>query len=393
MKEKAKYILLKVVRFIMRVFYAFPVRNNRLFFANYSMPNYTCNTKYITEYLIKTYPGKFDFVWMAAVPEEKRREAGIRTVRQNSFSYFYYLATAKVFISNGGMPTYFPFRESQLTIDTWHGGGAYKRTHAGIDGVSATETERIRTAAKATKLFISSSAMFTEEVIRKSFLYEGEVLECGMPRNDILFGSHPEIAAAVKERYNVPDGTRIILYAPTFRGDWSRPENCGADSAALDVSGCLDAARLRFGGEWRMFYRDHYAVKSESVNGKCVDVSDYPDMQELLLTADILITDYSSSIWDFALTGKPGFLFAADVEKYKFERNFVIPMSEWPYVVTENNAELVRAIEHFDEGSHSEKVRGHLQKLGSFETGTASEAVGEKIHSFCFDTGKKEENR
>lgn len=117
----------------------------------------------------------------------------------------------------------------------------------------------------------------------------------------------------------------------------------------------------------------------------CIDVSDYPDMQELLCTVDILITDYSSSMWDFALTKKPGFLFATDVQKYKDERDFDTPMSEWPFVVTTNNAELVEAIRNFNESVHFLKVEKHLRDLGSFENGQACEVVGKRIYTECFD--------
>ncbi len=390
MKGGLKLVALRVTRIVMMLFRVFPVKRNRVFFANYSTSKYACNAKYITEYLLKTYPGEFDFIWMAEIPEKTRREKGIRVTRQNTLSYFFYLATSKVFVSNGGMPTYFPFRDNQLTIDTWHGGGAYKRTHAGIPSISAAETEHIKIAAKATKLFVSSSEMFTEEVIRKSFLYEGEVLRCGMPRNDILMEPCPEIAGAVKRYYDIPPATKIILYAPTFRGDWNHPDSHGANSSILDIRGCLEAASRRFGGEWRLFYRDHYAVKSGGTSESCVNVSDYPDMQELLVTSDILITDYSSSIWDYALTYKPGFLFTTDLEEYKADRDFVTSIDDWPYVVARSNEELIYAIENFDETRHKEKVRCHLESLGSFETGTASKVVGERIHSFCFGASEKE---
>lgn len=389
MKDKLNHWIKNSMRLLLRLFWLFPIKNNRVFFANFCTPKYACNPKYITEYLAKHYPGIFEFVWMADIPEEICQEKKIRTVKRNSLTYFYFLLTSKVFVSNAGMPTYIPFRKKQLTVATWHGGGAYKHVGVNIPGVSQIQYREFEKASQATGLFLSSSRAFTETVIRQAFLYKGKVLEYGMPRNDILLSSPQDIARRVRKRYGVAEETKIILYAPTYRGDFFHASNEGAEADDLDVQACIAAAQKRFGGTWCLFYRAHHAITSHRANIACIDVGDYPDMQELLCTVDMLITDYSSSMWDFSLTEKPGFLFATDVQKYKDERDFDTPMSEWPYVVTTNNAELVDAIETFDGQLHIDKVRNHLQALGSCETGHAAQTVGDYLYRFCLEGEKK----
>jgi CDP-glycerol glycerophosphotransferase len=104
-----------------------------------------------------------------------------------------------------------------------------------------------------------------------------------------------------------------------------------------------------------------------------IDVSDYPDMQDLLCAVDVLITDYSSSIWDFSFTHKPCFLYAPDLEEYKSNRDFYTPIEEWPFPLAKTNQELIENIKNFDSKEYIGKVNKHHKELGSYETGHATE--------------------
>ena len=102
-----------------------------------------------------------------------------------------------------------------------------------------------------------------------------------------------------------------------------------------------------------------------------VDVSKYPDMQELLLISDILITDYSSCAWDFAQTGRPVFLFATDLEYYVSDRGLYYPLHELPYPLAESNDELMSIIDNFDEEKYGEQLKSYFKRVGNYETGNA----------------------
>lgn len=109
----------------------------------------------------------------------------------------------------------------------------------------------------------------------------------------------------------------------------------------------------------------------------------YPDMQELLCATDILITDYSSCMWDFSLMYKPCFIYANDLEEYKIERNFHTPIKEWPFPLSINNDELIKNINDFDNNKYIKKVKEHHEKLGSYENGQASKKMCILINSIC----------
>ena len=130
----------------------------------------------------------------------------------------------------------------------------------------------------------------------------------------------------MRAKYTLPAGKRVILYAPTFRGD-SKQEAAYHDH--LD----LDAMRARLGDSAVVLLRLHPFVAShtaldESLAGFVVDVSDRPDINELMLVSDVLVTDYSSAIFEFSLLGRPMAFFAPDFEAYEAERGFYFPYAE-----------------------------------------------------------------
>ena len=114
-------------------------------------------------------------------------------------------------------------------------------------------------------------------------------------------------------------------------------------------------------------------------NTDIIDATDYSDMQELLVATDVLITDYSSSIYDFVLSRKPGFIFATDAEKYDNKRGFYYPLSSTPFLVANNNDEMVKNIENFDENKYKNKVEYFLKEKGCIEDGKASKRVVDLI--------------
>lgn len=111
-----------------------------------------------------------------------------------------------------------------------------------------------------------------------------------------------------------------------------------------------------------------------------VDVTDYPDMQELLSIADAVITDYSSCIFDFGLTKRPGFILAKDIKSYSKERNFTIQWSDVPFPIAESDEELVNIIENFDSNSYEKKLyQFYHNYCGMYPTGQAAQAVASRI--------------
>ena len=148
----------------------------------------------------------------------------------------------------------------------------------------------------------------------------------------------------------------------------------------------------KFGGEWVVLVRLHSRIlqlKDKFISkfgaDKLVDVTDYDDVQELIAVADVMISDYSSAIFDFLLTKKPGFIYATDIEEYSNERGMYYSVYDTPFSVAKNNDELVSAIENYNEEEYLEKVKSFLEEKGCIEDGNASTRIIEFINSIAYN--------
>ena len=147
----------------------------------------------------------------------------------------------------------------------------------------------------------------------------------------------------------------------------------------MDYDKLLEALEKRFSGKWCILLRMHFKLKMAKLPKKylkkVINVTDYPDMQELLCAVDFGITDYSSWMCDYVLTEKPGFLFTLDIEKYVNERGFYYPLESSPFPVAKTNKELYDKIINFDEKKYIKNVRKFLKEKGCCEDGNAASRI------------------
>jgi predicted RNase H-like HicB family nuclease len=115
-----------------------------------------------------------------------------------------------------------------------------------------------------------------------------------------------------------------------------------------------------------------------------IDVCDYPDMQELLCGADVLITDYSSCVWDYSFLKRPCFLFVPDKEEYTANTGFYVSVEEWPFMQADTLEELVDNMKNYDEALAKKEIDNHLQALGSYESGECCKVIGERLYFYLF---------
>ncbi len=379
MKQRIKYAIEHGVQNALQIFRVMPLQNKVVFIA-FSGRQYSDSTRRISELLAKQHP-EIPRVWAFENPEKFwfLREKGVKIVKYKSLEFLYHVMTAKVYVDNAEFWSALKFRPGQMVLETWHGGGAYKRV--GGDRIDVNEREQQHAVEKMNKitLFLSSSRAFTEFVIRGAYRYSGQVLECGLPRNDDLLHPDPHTPGAVRAQFGIPGEANILLYAPTFRNSHT------LDLYDVDFAGLKAALEGKFGGEWVILLRMHYymADKALASGGLYLyNATDYPDMQELLLASDVLLTDYSSCMWDFSLLHRPCFLYARDISEYRGERDFYTPMEEWPFPLAQDNGELFRAIGAFDESKYLQAVQKHHTDLGSTESGTAAKQCCDRIHAF-----------
>ena len=377
MKQRIKYAVEHGIQNALQLFRLLPLKP-RVCFIAFSGRQYSDSPRRISEELRRTHP-EIEQVWAFNEPEKFAflREQGIRVVKYKSLEYLYYVMTSLVYVDNAEFWSILKFRPEQMVLETWHGGGAYKRV--GGHRIDVNEREQRHAVEKMNKitLFLSSSKAFTNFVIRDAYQYRGEVLECGLPRNDELLCPIPMDEA--KQKLGIGPETKVLLYAPTFRNSHT------LDLYDVDYPRLKAALEARFGGEWVILLRMHYYLsdKISSIELPYVkDVTAYPDMQELLLASDVLLTDYSSCMWDFSLLHRPCFLYARDIAAYQGERDFYTPIESWPFPLASDNAGLVRAIAEFDENSYRDNLDRHHADLGSTESGTAAKQCAQRIADF-----------
>lgn len=370
-----KLFVIRIMRIIMRIFYVFPIKRNRINFSANRGKNISCNPKYIYEYMKENFPGEYDYVWECDNDNVNMGD-DTKIVKPGSVRAFYYLMTSKIIIRNDGLGSYIPKRKNQFFINTWHGGGAYKRVGSEVGNENKAEIIIQKICGEQTDMFVSSSKVFSKVMAKSKSIREDKFFEVGMPRNDFLIqGTKKNVREKVLRYFNISNEKKMVLFAPTYRGT----ETDASFDTEIDIEKCLNALERRFGGEWIFLMRKHHFVKSVQMHG-CIDASQYPDMQELLYSVDTFITDYSSSIWDFSLTFKPGFLFVPDLEEYTKERSFYTDPETWAFPLAKNNDELRNLILNYDVEVSDKKIKEHHRLLGIKETGEATKKIVEKMH-------------
>ncbi len=376
-----KLAFARFMRFMQYCLFFVPLKKNRVLFYLKDRAGLACNPKYVIEYLHKHYKNSLELILVTDYPDslEEDSQPPCKIVSQKSWKYFWYFLTSKVVVTNDAHREYLLKRRKQKAVNTWHGGINYK--HIGLKYLARrtkSEQKVFQLANWEPDFYVSGSAAFTADTA-KSFGFNPAVFHsCGLPRNDVFFRDQSEIITKVKTQLGIPEQTHIVLFAPTFRRGFK------SSTYGLDFALLRQALANRFGGKWVVLFRSHSFVHSHVHTNQAIDVSAYPDMQELLCASDVLISDYSSCMWDFSITHKPCLVFASDLETYqKNDRDFAIPIDQWPYPLSQNNQALADAIAQFNEEEYTEKLTQHHQTFGLYDKGNASQTVGEWIASQC----------
>ncbi len=388
MDDLIRYIKKRAMRTVLTPLKIFPVKKNRVLMINDMSHNYSCNPKAITEYLLNHGDLKLDIVYSVKDMDKQNelRRKRLTLTKFNSLPYFFYALTANVLITNSGGLSYIPLRKKQYVINTHHGGGAYKT--AGIDMFGDTYFFRkdIMLSAKETDCFLSTNRRFTEALSKAHLIPKERFWEIGMPRNDRLLSNTSGQSEKIKEKIGLKEGQKLVLYAPTYRkpsGNYYK----GSIAIAYGIDNRMvrQALEERFGGEWIFAYRLHPCVenKEDYIVDGALDLSEYCDMQDLLEAADVLINDFSSSFWDYMLTGKPCFMYAPDLDYYVATTKVYTPVEKWPFPKARTNDELRESILKFDEEIYKADCKRHYEELGGCETGQATELVCSRIQEIC----------
>ncbi len=360
-KDIIKLVVTYILKILLIPFYLFPMNSKKIIFMSYSGLQYSCNPKYISDYIKDNYKD-YELIWVFQEPEKHLLDPKFKKVKYLSLRYFYTVVTSQFCISNTGFNRFFFIRKSQRFVQTWHGGGAYKRRSLNQDKNCFQKLLDIQHDDMITD-FISSSEYFTKYFIMDS-VYKNRILKTGMPRNEFLIRNKNNgnfINLKRKNIEGVGEGNFLILYAPTWRDDGSIYE-------FPDFNKIMNTIERVFNKKTTLLLRSHhYQELKSSLDCNYIDVRNYPDMQELLLISDMLISDYSSSIWDFSLLEKPCFLYTPDLKYYEDMRGFYTPIRTWGFDVCQTSEELDDAIKRFVPIVYCEKIYKMHKQFNSYE--------------------------
>lgn len=376
----------KCMKPFMCLFRFLPLSGRKIIVNNYNGKGYGDNAKYIVDE-IRRQQLPYDLVWIVEDGSNIELPAGIRKVRMWSLRCIYELSTAKVIISN--VKNYLPFlkRSSQYYIQTWHGPVPFKYIEQdAVDLLSPRYIKESQQNSSITDVMISCNAISTR-LFRNSFWYDDEVYECGAPRSDIFFSSQ-SVKDRLRKKMGVVEGQKVVLYCPTFR------DNGSINAYDIDTYQILNTLQKTTGQSWVMMIRMHpndsKGIARFTFDQGVMNMTNYPDMQELIFVADMQISDYSSTIAEFIIMQKPVFIYASDLEEYSQSCRGLSPAYyELPIHINRTNDELIRSIEQYDEAQYRQALVPYLQHYNSFDDGHASERVVERIKRVIDGTFRK----
>lgn len=355
-----------------------PLRDNRICCVTQTRKGYADNMGCVAKALLERDCG-LEVVWVTRYPETcgSMPGSGIRVVPYHTFRHFYLQFTSAVILSDDSLYHGLIKRRNQVYLNVWHGGINYKQL--GREGLSFEDPmmEKIFELKNPPPDYMVAGCRFFAENMKSAFGFDRTVfLETGLPRNDIFFnGMLPR--GKVKRFYGI-EHKKVILYAPTFRTQNDTSVISGMDFAALS-----GAAHGRYGGEWVVLYRAHYFVQDTAVSDTgVIDVSGYGDMQEILADTDILVSDYSSCMWDFSFLQRPVIVYAPDEEAYcERERGLTRAGRNMPYPRAGCMGELLEIMEKHDFAADAWKIREHHREMGACDTGNATGYITDFIVS------------
>ena len=296
-----------------------------------------------------------------------------------SWSHLAWLGRAQYVVANGGMPIYWRKQPGQRYLQTWHG-SPLKKLAFDIERPQWERAKRylrhFRRDVKSWDMLLSQSS-FATRVQRSCFRYSGRILDSGYPRNDLLLSAEGERARAeTRARLGIEEGARVVLYAPTWRDSYVFAE---------DINLGAIADELGDGTVFLLRAHNHVAdTVAAQPHPRVLNVSSVPDTRELLLAADVMVADYSSIIFDFALTRRPILFFVHDIEHYRNElRGMYIDLeAEAPGPMLRTVPELVEALGDVDNelpARHREAYDRFVARHTEFDDG---HAAGRAVSAF-----------
>lgn len=391
-KSKIFEIIFKIIKkIIIGIYYIMsyiiPVKNNTVLFESSNGRNYTGNPKAIYEEILKEgLEDKIQCIWIFQNPNIEIPGNAIK-IKRSRFKFLYYSIRCEYWIFDSRHQYYLKKSKKTKYIQTWHG-TALKKLALDMDYINMSGNKDIKRYRedfrKNTSIwdYLISQNEYSNKIFRKAFEFKGEMLEIGYPRNDILVNNNtPEDIDRIKTKLNIPKDKKVILYAPTWRDNEYYQQGEYKFATEMD----FDSMKDNLSDKYILIVKYHYLVKEDMDWAKykdfIVECDAHWDIQELYLISDIMITDYSSVMFDYSILKRPIIFYAYDLKNYKENlRDFYFDMfEEVPGPIIENNEDLVNYIKYLNldeyNNTFGEKYTRFNRKFNQFDKGNASKQV------------------
>ena len=321
-------LFLKIARF-------FPLQN-KIVFDNFCGRGLGDDPKYILLQLINE-GAKAKYIWLVNDLSEKFPPE-VRKIKYGSWQARYHFLTAKIWIDNVKSVPKPPKRKNQFYLQTWHGSFANKKVEKDAEEYLSKEYIKISQEDSSKIDLMYSNNDFKINLFKNSFWYKGPVIKSDSPQLSILINRQEKSKKNIFFQFNLNLENRVVIYAPTFR------KTSSISAYKWDYHHILQILNEKFNTNFTFFVRLHPNVSNQGLihlDDNIINVTDFPDMDELMAISDVMITDFSGVAYDMALIQKPVFLFAQDYDDYiQNDRPQYFKTSELPFPFAKNLLEL-----------------------------------------------------
>lgn len=364
-----------------------PKNENIIVFESFFGKQYSCNPRAIYEQMQQDYP-KLRFYWSIDHRyKELFDERGLKTIKRFSFRWFIVLMRARYWVFNSRLPKWIPKPDKTVYIQTWHGTPLKKlakdMNEVTMPGTTTEKYKRNFLFEAGRWDYLVAPNPYSAQIFRRAFEFRHNLLETGYPRNDYLHHySHSDVEQ-IRENLGIPEGKKVILYAPTWRDN----EYYFIGKYKFTLSMDLEEMRRRLGDEYVLLLRLHYLVSDHlDVTGYedfAIDASAYEDIRDLYVVSDVLITDYSSVMFDYGILKRPMIFYTYDIDSYRDKlRGFYFDFEqEAPGPLVMDTEEIIEEVENsgtIRERYHKE-VADFEEQFNQWEDGYAAKRVVEKV--------------
>ncbi len=330
----------------------------------------------------------FRYVWIVNDVEahaDLKVRRHTRVVKKDSHTAFILYAKAKYWFNNVALPNYLIPRPHQVYVETWHGTPLKKLGNDieyEVDPRQSLAEMHKKYYIKGRKMdyLISPSKFYSEKMISSFRLDKSKkediILETGYPRNDALFTFTKEDVERIREEIGVPEGKKVILYTPTWRDNQFKKGEGFQYKEAVDFGWLME----QLGDDYVLLFRAHHQIGFKDVAHDVpgvIDVTEVDDVNDLYIISDLMITDYSSTMFDYGNLKRPMVFFMYDLDEYQGEiRDFYFDISELPGPIVKTQKDLAEAIrDQFANFAYDETYQAFTAKFNSLDDGNAAKRV------------------